>query len=138
MVEEPRYGPGKRAVSEYREESERLQLAPGWHWPAPPSYPDIVDGHPMKHEINMGRVDAAWFWHCTWARTYLAATDPSARDAALAEVMKLRQSAYYRWGLDALERGWRDKVLDEVSSGDTKSFRQIIGLNCPENAESAA
>ncbi|MGI5180283.1 hypothetical protein ACQEVZ_28580 [Dactylosporangium sp. CA-152071] len=52
--------------------------------------------------------------------------------------MKLRQSSYCRSGLDALERQWRDKVLDDVGNGDTGRFRQIIDLNCPENAESAA
>lgn len=130
---EPRYGPGERVVAEYLAESKTVQLAPGWQWPTDLTYPNVVDGDGIKYEINIGRVDAAWYWHCSWARTYLASDDQSIKDAALVEVLKLKTSSYYEWGLDEVERGRRDKVLDDVTRGDIKSFQQIINLNCPES-----
>lgn len=95
----------------------------------------MVNGDGIKYEINIGRVDAAWYWHCSWARTYLEAGDQSVKDAALAEVLKVKTSSYYKWGLDDLERGRRDKVLDDVTKGDVRKFQQIIDLNCPESPE---
>lgn len=63
---QPQYGNAKRAIAEYRDEAGQLQLAPGWTWPADlADYKDVVDGDEIKYEINIGRVDAAWYWHCS-------------------------------------------------------------------------
>jgi hypothetical protein len=126
------YGSAQDAANEYRDEARRLQLAPGWTWPADPAYAERTeDGALQMYETNLGRVDAAWYWHCSWGRTFFSALDPAEQQLALKEVLALRESAFYRWGLDELGRIQRNQVLDSASEGRIEELRQIIELNCP-------
>jgi hypothetical protein len=123
------------ATAQYRDEARQLRLAPGWDWPSDLGYEDFVEGDRVMHEANLGRADAAWYWHCSWARRFLNPISPTDQAASLSEVLKLRTSAYYKWGLDDVERRRRDKILDDAVAGDTKMFKRIIDLNCPERSK---
>lgn len=134
--DDSRYMEASDAAREYLDESKLLELAPGWSWPANRSYRERDEkGDPIFYEVNLGRVDAAWYWHCSWGRSFLAAANPAEREMALAKVLELRESAFYRWGLEETERVRRDKVLQDVAAGSTDQFRQIIELNCPNASE---
>ncbi|WP_213452253.1 hypothetical protein [Rhizomonospora bruguierae] len=87
------------------------------------------------YETNTGRVDAAWYWHCSWGRTFFSTRDAIERRAALKQVLALRQSAFYKWGLDEAGRSSRDAVLNDASDGRVEELRQIIDLNCPAAPE---
>lgn len=92
-----RYMEASDAAKEYLDESKLLELAPGWSWPTNRSYRERDEnGDPIFYEVNLGRVDAAWYWHCSWGRTFLSAEDPDDRATALAKVLELRDSAFYR------------------------------------------
>ncbi|MDI1459544.1 hypothetical protein QEZ54_01055 [Catellatospora sp. KI3] len=118
------------------DEAESLELAPGWRWPETPVYePRAADGKKINYGVNTGRVDASWYWHCSWARTYFAAETLQERDTALKEVLRLRGSAFYRYGLLPEDQSARDKVLALAESGDLKQLRVVIDLNCPSESD---
>ena len=121
-----------QAELEYKDEAQKLTLAPGWEWPQAMQYKSLApDGKKNNYGVNTGRVDAAWYWHCTWARNYFDATSASEREANLQQVLRLRDSAFYRYGLVAEDKVERNRVLDLATSGDTKALRDIIEGNCP-------
>ncbi|MET8462866.1 hypothetical protein [Micromonospora zamorensis] len=123
---------GAQVGVEYRDEAESLELAPGWTWPEQLSFPDSAqDGSVQMYEVNTGRVEAAWYWHCSWSRTFLAAAQPEEREEALANVLRIRESAFYKWGSDELERQRKDQLLEDVKQGNLKFFEQTVELNCP-------
>ena len=123
----------EEAKAEYYDEATKLELAPGWTWPNDPGYSDKApDGARTLYGVNTGRVDAAWYWHCSWARTYFAAATQTAREAAFVQVMRLRESAFYHFGLLPPDRTARDRVLDAAAAGDLTALREIIEVNCPK------
>jgi hypothetical protein len=127
-----RYVDAAGAKAEYVDETKKLNLAPGWTWPTDPGYESSnPDGSTNLYEVNAGRVDAAWYWHCSWARTLLAATDANERARAFVEVLRLKESAFYEWGLQERDRRARDEVLEKAQAGDTEPLSQIVMLNCP-------
>lgn len=85
---------------------------------------------------NAGRVDAAWYWHCSWGRTYFEAEPGVERDLAFEHVLALRNSVFYEWGLLPPDRQARDIVLDAAKAGDTTALWQIIDNNCPASPQS--
>lgn len=132
MPASPKYIHADQTVAEYRDEAKHLQLAPGWRWPTELDYREKNNaGDRVMYEVNIGRVDAAWYWHCSWAHTFFSATDPAERENALSKVLELRESAFYLWGLEKVERGHIDRVLDDAGDGRTEALRNIIDLNCP-------
>jgi hypothetical protein len=124
----------EEAAAEYLDESGKLKLAPGWSWPTPEYSERDSGGNLLRYGEGIGRVDAAWYWHCSWASTYLDATDPATRGAALSQVLRLRESAFYSIGLLPGDREARDKILDAASQGRDAELRNIVELNCPNNA----
>ncbi|WKU07264.1 hypothetical protein [Micromonospora sp. HUAS LYJ1] len=127
---------GAQVAAEYRDEAKVLRLAPGWSWPTELNYPDKdEDGNNQLYEVNTGRVEAAWYWHCSWARTFLSETNPTQRKAALMNVLEIRESAFYRWGSDDVERRRNDQMLSDVKTGNTEFFEQTIKLNCPVSSK---
>lgn len=122
-------------TKEYFDEAKTLQLAPGWRWPTDPGYLDTADdGKKIVYGSGAGRVDAAWYWHCSWARTYFSATDETLRRTAFREVLRLRESAFYRLGLAPDDQAARDRVLKAAEQGDTSMLHLIIDRNCPEKS----
>lgn len=85
----------------------------------------------MVYGVNTGRVDAAWYWHCTWARNYFGATSSTERDADFQQVLRLKDSAFYRYGLAPEDKGPRDRVIALAQSGHTEQLHDIIESNCP-------
>jgi hypothetical protein len=121
-----------QVTAEYFDEAKKLELAPDWSWPTDPGYfSNDPEGASIRYGVNSGRVDAAWYWHCSWARTYFALPPGTDRDRAFAEVLKLRESAFYEWGLLPEDRAARDKVLDAAKLGDFRTLHLIIDGNCP-------
>jgi hypothetical protein len=131
-----KYGNASQVVAEYRDESKNLQLASGWRWPTKLAYQEKMDdGKRLMYEVNTGKVDAAWYWHCSWASAFFSATDPDDRTAAMNQVLRLRDSAFYRWGLDAKGRRQRDEILADARAGNVSNLKQVIDLNCPRVSE---
>lgn len=128
-----------QTAAEYFDEAHKLTLAPGWEWPAVQRYESVgPDGHQVVYEKNAGRVDAAWYWHCSWGRAFFAATTNAEREAALAEVLRLPQSAFYKFGLEQQDRLRRDKVLEQAAAGDTTTLLSVIEQNCPTRSARSA
>jgi hypothetical protein len=88
--------------------------------------------------VNTGRVDAAWYWHCSWARTYLDAKTTRDRATAFTYVLQLKRSAFYQYGLTKDDQKARDKVLARAASGQTEELQQIVNLNCPSKPSNVA
>jgi hypothetical protein len=120
-----------QAALEYEDEARKLTLAPGWEWPQEKQYEShAADGKKINYGLNTGRVDAAWYWHCSWANEYFEATSATEIDAAFEQVLRLKESAFYRYGLSPQDKGTRDKVLALAESGETEQLRDIIRANC--------
>lgn len=125
-----------QAKAEYVDESRRLILAPGWRWPEAPQYESKAsDGRKINYGVNAGRVDASWYWHCSWARTYFAAESSRDRETALKEVLRLKESSFYRYGLTLEDQSARDNLLALAESGDPEQLKAIIDWNCPLRSE---
>ncbi|MDI6106030.1 hypothetical protein QLQ12_46445 [Actinoplanes sp. NEAU-A12] len=122
----------EQATLEYKDEARKLALAPGWEWPQGRQYESHAsDGNEINYGVNTGRVDAAWYWHCTWARNYFSATSTAERGAAFQQVLRLKESAFYHYGLVSEDKGPRDRVLALAESGETEQLRDTIEANCP-------
>jgi hypothetical protein len=121
-----------QAAAEYRAEAEHLTLAPGWTWPSSLRYRKTApDGNEIRYGAGSGKVDAAWHWHCSWARTYFTAKDPHDREVALGQVLLLKESAFYRYGLTEDDRPGRDRVLSLAAAGKPAELKSLVDLNCP-------
>ncbi|MEU7923471.1 hypothetical protein [Micromonospora zamorensis] len=124
-----------QAVAEYRDEAAKLKLAPGWEWPSQVIYDEERHGMEALYGVNTGRIDAAWYWHCSWGRQYLGETDLAKRAEYLPQVLALRDSAFFKLGLAVEDRPAREDTLNRLASGDVSEFRNIIEVNCPANSE---
>ncbi|MFI6823130.1 hypothetical protein ACIBJE_19555 [Micromonospora sp. NPDC050187] len=87
------------------------------------------------YEVNLGRIEASWYWHCSWAVRFFSVTSPAEKQESLAKVLDLRESAFYKLGLDEREKHRRDQVLDDASAGNVEKLEQIITINCPVDHE---
>lgn len=89
----------------------------------------------LGQEKDDGRVDAAWYWHCSRARTFLQATTVRQRSDALRQVLRIRDSAFYEYGLEETDRQARDEVLDEAAAGNTDQLALLVNANCPRHTQ---
>jgi hypothetical protein len=120
------------ATEQYLDEAKKWTLAPGWSWPISPGYAATADdGRAVFYGPNIGRIDASYYWHCTWGRTLLAA-DPTERSTAAEQVLRVRDSPYYLVGLLPEDREPVEDALRALEAGDESLLRPLIELNCPE------
>lgn len=120
------------AVAEYQAEAKNLTLAPGWKWPGNPEFdPAGPDGKPMFYQRGYGKTRAAWYWNCSWGRTYLAAQG-AARDEAWTNVIKVRDTFYYKVAMLPPDRAVFEDALTKAGLGDLTQFTETITNNCPE------
>jgi hypothetical protein len=123
--------PGE-AVAEYQAESKTLALAPGWKWPADPAFdPTGPDGKPMYYQRGYGKAQAGFYWYCSWSRVYLAAQG-QARDDAWTQVVKVRDTYYYKVAMLPPDQAEFESGLTKAGLGDLTQFTEVITLNCPE------
>ncbi|MEV5818381.1 hypothetical protein ABUL04_21785 [Micromonospora harpali] len=128
-----RYQTADATIAEYRDETKRLTLAPGWHWPTDLSkdFPSQAeDRKQILYEVNRGRVGASLYWHCSWARTLLS-SDSSKHEEARAQVKLIRESALFKWGLAGKEKSYWERLLGELDNGATDEYKKMIDTNCP-------
>lgn len=121
----------EEAAAEYRDEASRLRLAPDWQWPSQIVYDEKKHGMDALYGVNTGRIDASWYWHCSWGRQYLGEPDGEKRGEYLVQVLAVRESAYFKIGIAAEDRPMMEGILNRLAEGDDSDFRELIEVNCP-------
>ncbi|WP_347350319.1 hypothetical protein [Intrasporangium sp.] len=120
------------ATQEYLTEAGQLTLAPDSSWPSQPIAGTAEDGIPMIYEPGFGRQAADSFWFCSWSgRALDVAVTESDRQAAIAELDKIRTTYFYTKALAPESRPILDKVLDSTRLGDLTPLRNDHEMNCP-------
>ncbi|TDC10996.1 hypothetical protein E1267_02010 [Nonomuraea longispora] len=120
-----------QADQEYLAEARRWQLPDGLDWPRPPIHEEKsnVDGAPMVYEAGYGAVMATEYWYCSWGRALVDAEDGEERSRALAEVLKLPQTAYFQ----NIENPDSDvRMLTAAQAGDYTHIAADLQLNCAD------
>lgn len=120
--------------AEYRAEAENWELAPGWEWPGVLGYTGVgPDGTGVAYyERGTGRVDATYYWYCSWGRAALHAS--TARDEAVAidKLLNLTETPYYLLGLVFEEdRLYVDRIVEGLATGDLTRLAIDVEANCP-------
>ena len=130
----PQSQDAESANAEYREEAETLKLAPGWLWPTQPYLGHGPDGRGASYGIGIGRVDASFYWFCSWGRSL---DDPNMPASTHSNVLAVDDTAFYRLGLDVDgQKYWQDEVLEPATNGDFEPMMETVELNCPLESDS--
>ena len=135
------YGPARspaQMLVEYRAESKRLRLAPGWDWPPRISIATTgPDGDPMLYELGYGRMAADQHWLCSWKHRFVSTPRRSAsRAEAYERLLGVRRLFYYREALAPLDRRLLDKQLVKARHRDVRGFERDVVQNCPRDQAS--
>ena len=132
----PAWVSGAQAAADYQKEAARLVLAPGWSWPSvAQQYPETSDGDSVQYGVNTGRVDASFYWMCSWSRSYFAADQGPDKQADLVQIGRLTESAFFQVGLAAQDRPGLERALTRLQHGDDAEFRRMVDSNCPAAPE---
>jgi hypothetical protein len=126
------------AAAAYRREAQALAdrglvLAPGWKWPRGDAlFPRTApDGSPIGYGPGAGQAQADLYWFYSWARRATSkALPPAARRAALEELLRVRETVYYR-RLIPDTRHYLDQELAAALKGDLSRLRTDVRSNAP-------
>lgn len=109
--------------AEYRAETTTLSLPTGRHFPA-----RTYDSRGI-YQAGVGKNDADAFWWCSWGAQFLSSTG-AARQQALQELHKVKQTYMYTTSFDENTRRLTDKQLAAASLDDPGPLRQDHQVNC--------
>jgi len=125
------------AMTEYRQEARSLEarglvLAPGWRWPVAGVFADSdPDGAPMAWGPGSGAQRADLYWFYSWAnRAVTHDLPPEARQAALAQLARVRETTYYQRLIPDTRRQLDAEVATALR-GDLARLRADVRANRP-------
>jgi hypothetical protein len=120
-----------QTTAEYQAEAATLELAPGWSWPKEPIPAKAPDGDDNVYEPGFGKQAADYFWYCSWsARVLDPAVAGADREAALANVVRIKEKYYYITALTDDSKPYLDDVLRSTQLGDYAPLKNDFELNC--------
>ncbi len=126
----PTYSVADVTTDEYHAEADRLELAPGWSWPADP-IPATYRGDEIRYEEGYGTQAADQYWFCSWAQQALAApADSPARGEAVARLVELRDTYYFEV-LHPQSKPYVERELSLAEQGRLRLVRTDVAQNCP-------
>jgi hypothetical protein len=92
-----------------------------------------VLGKGAVYSTEIGQVDATSYWFCAWSRALIDADTEKDRQAALDQVLRVRETPFYKIGLVDTEP--LDAVLEATEAGDLSKLASDAELNCPEGSQ---
>ncbi|MGH4029427.1 hypothetical protein ACQB60_10890 [Actinomycetota bacterium Odt1-20B] len=127
----------KQTIAEYRHETSKLTLAPGWKWAPGSTFfkeKSEEDGAPIVYERGSGVSRAGGYWYCSWiSRVVSSDLTEEQRSAALKKALGVRKTGYFKQAHPSTKSSIND-ALDKAELGDVSEVQQDFDLNCPSKS----
>jgi len=121
----------KQYNGEYFRETHKLQLAPGFRWPARAPIAGSYQGAAVYFEAGSGKRDADRYWLCSWARRWLGDRGSS---VALRKLWTIKRTFLYQGATLPHDRHLYDDEITRAGLGDAGPLQNDVQLNCPKPA----